>query len=78
MGGLRRPDHRHGGTFSLQPGELILIIVWAIRLTSCFVYRGVVNIRRERGGDGKVTAEHVSITPSQSREGTVRGGEEAA
>ena len=47
-------------------------------MTSCFVYRGVVNIRRERGGDGKVTAEHVSITPSLSREGTVRGGEEAA
>ena len=38
MGGLRRPDHRHGGTFSLQPGELILIIVWAIRLTSCFLF----------------------------------------
>jgi len=55
-----------------------LTLVWAIRVTSCFVHRGVVNIRRERGGDGKVTAEHVSITPSQSREGTVRGGEEAA
>ena len=39
---------------------------------------GTVNIRRERGGDGKVTAEHVSVTPAASREGTVRGGEDAA
>ena len=39
---------------------------------------GTVNIRRERGGDGKVTAEHISVTPGESREGTVRGGEDAA
>ena len=26
-------------------GELIFYFVWAIRLTSCFVYRAVANIR---------------------------------
>jgi Na+-transporting methylmalonyl-CoA/oxaloacetate decarboxylase gamma subunit len=36
-------------TFRKSPGEFVFISVWAIRLMSCFVYRGAAILRRFHG-----------------------------
>ena len=40
-------DHGFTDAFASRPGKFIFISIWAIRLTSCFVYRVRVGTNRD-------------------------------